>query len=143
MAWTSAHYMFAVEMIFTTGKSVIVIQKVFHAHFMLHLNDAVPDRKLILLWNISELQVHQWIKTVALYLNNNKIYFLISVILGFFLSTVKNMSDPSQDCNWLYLKIKRKILARWSYHCYLAKLAYTTHVIVWNIGGISVISYTR
>ena len=43
MAWTGAHCVFAVEM-FKTGESVIAMQRVFLAHFMLHWNDAVPDK---------------------------------------------------------------------------------------------------
>ena len=39
------HCMSAVKMgSFKTGKFVIVIYRAFHAHFMLHQNDAVLDR---------------------------------------------------------------------------------------------------
>ena len=50
MAWTGAHCMFAVEIYFKTGKSVNAIQRAFCTLFMLCQNDAVLDRKLILLW---------------------------------------------------------------------------------------------
>ena len=39
----------AVEIFFKTDESVIAIQRVFHAHCMLCQNDAVQDRKLLLL----------------------------------------------------------------------------------------------
>ena len=49
MAWTGAHCAFAVE-VFKTGESVIAMNRAFHAHFMLHQNDAILDRKSVLLW---------------------------------------------------------------------------------------------
>ena len=44
MAWTDAQSIFAVEIFFKIGESVIATQRAFYAHFMLHQNDAVPDR---------------------------------------------------------------------------------------------------
>ena len=51
IAWTSAHCEFAVEIFLVTDESVVAIQRAFCAHLMLCQNDAVPDRKLILLWD--------------------------------------------------------------------------------------------
>ena len=48
--WTSANSAFAVETFFKTCTPVIATQRDFHAHFMLCWNDAVLDRKSILLW---------------------------------------------------------------------------------------------
>ena len=50
MAWTDAHRAFAVETYLNFGESVITTQRAIRAHFMLRRNDAVPDRKSILLW---------------------------------------------------------------------------------------------
>ena len=33
-----------------TGSNKTATQRAFHAHFMLRWNDAIPDRKSILLW---------------------------------------------------------------------------------------------
>ena len=49
MSWTGAHQAFTVKMVFKIGECVIAAQRAFHAHFMLHLNDTVPERKSILL----------------------------------------------------------------------------------------------
>ena len=50
MVWTGAHRAFAVETSIKNGKSVIETQRAFRIHFGLNRNDAVPDRKSILLW---------------------------------------------------------------------------------------------
>ena len=42
--------MFVEMFSFKTVQSVIVTQKTSHAYFMLRRNDAVSDRKLILVW---------------------------------------------------------------------------------------------
>ena len=39
-----------VKCFFKTGECVIAMQRAFHAYFMLHWNNAFPDRKLIQLW---------------------------------------------------------------------------------------------
>ena len=49
IAWTGTHGGFVVEM-FKTSESEITAQRFFLAHFMLCWNDAVLDRKSILLW---------------------------------------------------------------------------------------------
>ena len=46
MIWTGVYHAFAVE----SSESVIATQRAFCAHFMLCQNDAVLDRKSILLW---------------------------------------------------------------------------------------------
>ena len=46
MAWTGAHYAFAVEMFFKTGESITAT--VFLYSFLVRKNDAVLDRKSIL-----------------------------------------------------------------------------------------------
>ena len=43
IVWTSAHFMFAVEMFSKTGISIIATQRAFRGHFMLSQNDAVHD----------------------------------------------------------------------------------------------------
>lgn len=50
MVWTGAHRAFAVETFLKNGESVTATQRAFRAHYMLGRNDAVPDRKSILLW---------------------------------------------------------------------------------------------
>ena len=47
--WIDAHYAFTVETLFKIGKSVNDTQRAFHAQFKLGQNDAVLDRKPILL----------------------------------------------------------------------------------------------
>ena len=49
MAWTGLHYVFAVEMFFKTGESVIGTLRAFQDNLMLRLNDAASDGKLVLL----------------------------------------------------------------------------------------------
>ena len=56
MVWIGAHCAFAVEMFLETGEFVMPTQRTFHAHFMLCQNDAVPERKLILLWIENSIQ---------------------------------------------------------------------------------------
>ena len=51
MVWNGAYCAFAVETFFKTGESVITTLRVFHAHFRLCQNDAVMDRKSILVCN--------------------------------------------------------------------------------------------
>ena len=50
MAWTGAHSAFAVGKFFFKTECLMATQITFHAYFMLYQNDAVLDRKLILLW---------------------------------------------------------------------------------------------
>ena len=50
MVSNGAQRAFALEIIFNVGKSVIATQRAFRAHFMLSRNNAVPDRKSMLLW---------------------------------------------------------------------------------------------
>ena len=45
IVWTGAYRRFAGETFFKPGKSAIAKQKPFRAHFMLHQNDAIPDKK--------------------------------------------------------------------------------------------------
>ena len=49
MTCTGAHGAFAVKTFFKTEISVIATQRAFRAYLWLHWNDAVLDRKLILL----------------------------------------------------------------------------------------------
>ena len=49
MAWVSAHHVSSVETFLKTDEFVTAAQKTFCTHFMLRWNDAVLDRKLILL----------------------------------------------------------------------------------------------
>ena len=45
MAWTGDHRVFAIERVLKSGEFVIATQKIFRAHFMLHRNDNVLERK--------------------------------------------------------------------------------------------------
>ena len=47
---TGAHHAFDVEIFLKTDESVIATQGAFRDQFILHQNDAVPDRELTLLW---------------------------------------------------------------------------------------------
>ena len=44
--WAGVHHVFTIETFFKIGESIITTQKAFHAHFKLHWNDAVQDRKI-------------------------------------------------------------------------------------------------
>ena len=50
IAWTNVHHTFAAETFFKREEFLIATQLAFHAHLMLHLNDAIPNRKLTLIW---------------------------------------------------------------------------------------------
>ena len=49
MSWTGARRTFAVKTVFKIGEFAINTQRAFHVYYMLYQNDAVSDRKSILL----------------------------------------------------------------------------------------------
>ena len=50
ITWTGTNYMIVVETYFNGSESVIASQRDFHILFMLHWNNAFPDRKSIISW---------------------------------------------------------------------------------------------
>ena len=142
-----AHTEFAAETFFKTSELLHSFSCSFHV--ILCWNDAVLDRKLILLrvenirfMGLSIKKKHQEELKDVIY---QKVAEILPDRIFIFLLTFKNVANPSHNCKWLFLKKKKKkkkniyiyiyiyththtqseTLARWSYHYHLSTFTCT------------------
>ena len=128
-AWTSTHCLFAVEVL-KTEQSVSVTQRASYAHFIWRQNDAVLQRKLILLW-------FKILSRTASLLRNIKWAWkdLSQTITGS--SVLKTISTANTQCTPIQAIIVTDCIRKkigeagiwWSNHCYCLSS-------VWNMVGI-------